>query len=80
MDRASDPNLGSTWKLGKKRQYSATNNFSSYSLKVLMVELDKVQAVQPVSYFLGIMHTDDNYEYGSIMCQASLSVHRATSI
>ena len=37
-----------------------------------MVELDNVQAVQAASYFLGIMHTNDNYEYGSIMCQASL--------
>ena len=38
-----------------------------YSLKVLMVELDNVQAVQAASYFLGIMHTNDNYEYSSIM-------------
>ena len=45
-----------------------------YSLKVLMVELDNVQAVQAASYFLGIMHTDDNYEYGSIMCQAGFSL------
>ena len=45
-----------------------------------MVELDNVQAVQAASYFLGIMHTDDNYEYGSIMCQAGFSLSLYLSI
>ena len=34
-----------------------------------MVVRDNVQAVQAAaSYFRGIMHTGDNYEYRSIMC------------